>query len=132
MRSPGRCYIADLCVGRKVKHVAVTACGKNDRVRGVGTDLAGDQVSDDDPFGVPIDQDQVEHFGPWIHLDRACSDFVFERLVSAQQQLLAGLTTGVKGSRDLDPSERTIRQQTAVLAREGNTLSYALVDDVET
>jgi hypothetical protein len=131
VRSPGRRHIATLRIGRKVKHVTVTAGGKNHRVGCVGADLACDQISNHDAFGVPVYQHQIEHFGPRIHLHRACRDLVFKRLISSKQQLLAGLAAGIKGSRHLNPAKRTIRQQTAVLTRERNALRHALVDNIE-
>src|SRR5205823_3990052 len=53
-----------------------------------------------------------------------------ERLVGAQQQLLAGLAAGVEGAGDLGATERAGVEQAAVLARERHALRHALVDDL--
>jgi hypothetical protein len=57
-------------------------------------------------------------------------DLAVEGGVGAQQKLLAGLAAGVKGAADLRATERTVRQQAAILARQGDALRDALVDDV--
>ena len=53
-----------------------------------------------------------------------------QRLIRAEQQLLAGLPARVERSRHLRAAERAIVQQPAVLARERHALGDALVDDV--
>ena len=52
-----------------------------------------------------------------------------ERRVQHQQELLARLAAGVERTRNLRAAERTVGQQAAVLAGEGNALADALVDD---
>ncbi len=52
-----------------------------------------------------------------------------ERRVGAEQQLLAGLTAGVEGPRDLSAAERPVGQVAAVLAGERHALGHRLVDD---
>ena len=94
-------------------------------------DLAGDQVADDDAAGVAVDDHQVEHLGAREHLDRAGADLAAERLVGAEQQLLAGLAAGVEGARDLRAAEGAVGQQAAVFAGERHALGDALVDDVD-
>ena len=53
-----------------------------------------------------------------------------ERLVGAEQQLLAGLAPGVERAGDLRAAERAVVEQPAVLAGERHALGDALVDDV--
>ena len=55
---------------------------------------------------------------------------VVERLVCADEQLLAGLTPGVQGPRHLDSAEGAVVEQSAVLASERDALGDTLVDDV--
>ena len=50
--------------------------------------------------------------------------------VSTQQQLLAGLAAGIKGSAHLCTTERAIVEGSTVVTGKGNTLSNTLVDDV--
>ena len=57
---------------------------------------------------------------------------MFKRLIGSQQQLLAGLTTRVEGSRHLNATERTIGQQTAIFACERHSLRNALIDNIQT
>ena len=54
-----------------------------------------------------------------------------KRLISAEQQLLAGLAARVKSARDLRAAEGAVGQQAAVFAGEGHALRDALVDDVD-
>ena len=58
-------------------------------------------------------------------------DLALERLVGAEQQLLAGLAAGVEGARHLGAAEGAVVEQAAVLAGEGHALGDALVDDVD-
>ena len=58
-------------------------------------------------------------------------DLVRERLVGAEQQLLAGLAAGVERARHLRAAEGAVVEQAAVLAGEGHALRDALVDDVD-
>ena len=64
-----------------------------------------------------------------MHVHGARCDLALERLVRAEQQLLAGLTAGVEGARDLHAAERAGVEQTAVLAGERHPLGDTLVDD---
>src|ERR1044072_9983306 len=58
-------------------------------------------------------------------------DLPLERLIRAQQELLARLTARIKRARHLRASERAIGQVSAVLAPERDALSHALVNDVD-
>ena len=58
-------------------------------------------------------------------------DLALERLVGAEQQLLAGLAAGVKRPLDLNAAERPGREQSAVFAGKRHALGDALVDDVD-
>ena len=53
-----------------------------------------------------------------------------QRLIGAEQQLLAGLAARVEGARHLRAAERAVVEQAAVFARERHALRHALVDDV--
>ena len=68
---------------------------------------------------------------------RVCSstlparDLAHQRLVGAEQQLLAGLAARVERARHLRAAEGAVVEQAAVLARERHALRDALVDDVD-
>ncbi len=78
-----------------------------------------------------VNHDEVEHLGAREHLHCAETDLAAERLVGAEQQLLAGLAAGVEGARDLRPAEGAVGEQPAVFAGERHALGHALVDDVD-
>ena len=82
------------------------------------------------PRALPLDHHQVEHFGVRVHGHGAGGDLTLERLVGAQQQLLAGLAAGVKRALDLHSAEGARREQPAVFAGKRHALGDALVDDV--
>ena len=128
--APGGGDVAALGVGGEEEDVAVAAGGQHHRVAGVRGDLAGDQVAHDDALGVAVDDHQVEHLRAREHLHRAEADLAAQRLVGAEQQLLAGLAARVEGARDLRAAEGAVGQQAAVFARERHALGHALVDDV--
>ena len=100
-------------------------------MRVVARDLAGVEVADDDAARTTVLHDEVEHLRARIDGDRAETDLAGERLVAAEQQLLAGLATGVEGARHLRAAEAAVVEQPAVLACERHTLRDALVDDVD-
>ena len=56
-------------------------------------------------------------------------DLPAERLITTEQQLLAGLAARVKRARNLCAAERSIGEQPSILARERHALFNALVDD---
>ena len=56
------------------------------------------------------------------------ADLPAERLISAEQQLLAGLAARVKSARHLRAAKGAVGQQPAVFAREGHALRDALVN----
>ncbi len=130
VRAPDRRDVRSLGVGREEEDVAVSARAKNDRVGEVRLDRAGDHVACDDAARPPVHDDDIEHLGAREHRHAALGDFLLERLIRTQQQLLAGLPAGVERPRHLCAAERTIGQQAAVLARERHALRDALVDDV--
>ncbi len=131
MRAPDGGGVGVHGVRRQVEDVAVTAGRQDDGVREVGGDLPGDQVAGHDAPGPAVDDDQVQHLGARVHLHVAGRDLPAERLVGAEEELLARLTAGVEGAGDLDAAEGTGVEQAAVLAGEGHALRDALVDDLD-
>src|SRR5580693_7728961 len=93
-------------------------------------DLPAEQVANDNPFGVAVHNDDVQKLGSRKHFHAAGSDLMGESLIGAQQQLLAGLASGVKSSRYLSSTKRTIAQQPAVFPRKRDSLSHTLVNDI--
>src|SRR5512140_3827945 len=92
---------------------------------------AGLKVARDDCARAAVDDDEIEHLGPWIHLDCAGVDLAFERLIAAEQQLLTRLPSRIEGSRHLCAAERPVRESSAVFTRERDALGDALIDDVD-
>ena len=82
------------------------------------------------PRGPPVDDDQLDHLVAGVAPDGAGGDLPLQRLVGADQQLLAGLAAGVERARDLYAAEGAVVEQAAVLAGERHALRDALVDDV--
>ena len=130
VRAPGGGDVAAHRVGGEEEDVAVAAAGEHHDVGEVGLQLAGDHVAHDDAAGAAVDDDQLDHLVAGVGLHGAGGDLALERLVGADQQLLAGLAAGVEGARDLDAAEGAVVEQAAVLAGEGDALGDALVDDV--
>ncbi len=131
VRPPDGGGVGAFGVGGKVIDVAVAAGAEHHRVAQVRFDLAGHQVARDDAARVAVDHDQVEHLRAREHLHRAGADLPFERLVSAQQQLLPGLPARVERARNLRAAEAAVVEVAGVLARERHALRHALIDDVE-
>ena len=64
------------------------------------------------------------------HLNGPEANLTFEGLISADQQLLAGLTSRIERTADLRATERTIIEQAAVFTGKGNALSDSLINDM--
>src|SRR5206468_6487596 len=112
------------------ENVPVTPSREHHGVASMGGYFAADQVAHDYAFGVTSEDDQVEHFSAWKHFHGAETDLPAERLISAEQQLLAGLAARVERARHLRAAEGTIVEVAAVFAREGHALRHALINDV--
>ena len=100
-------------------------------MRVVARDLAGEQVADDDAARAAVLHDEVEHLRARVDRDGAETDLARERLVGAEQELLAGLAAGVEGAGHLRAAEAAVVEQAAVLTGERHALRDALVDDVD-
>ena len=105
MRAPDGGGVAAARVGGQIKDVAVATRGQDDDVAGVRLDLAGDHVAGDDAPRRVIHLDQLEHLVARVHRHRARPDLTFERLVHADEQLLAGLAASVERPRHLCATE---------------------------
>src|SRR5213079_1527923 len=121
--------VAALRVGRQVVHVRVAARRKHHRIARVRAHRPGDQVAHDDAAGPALDHHEVEHLGAGMHVHHADPDLPRQGLIGTQQQLLAGLAARVEGARNLYPPKGAVCEQPPVLAREGDALGRALVDD---
>ena len=82
------------------------------------------------PARPAVDDDEVEHLGAREHGDAAGADLPHQRLVGAEEQLLAGLPAGIERAGNLRAAEGAVGQRAAVFAGEGHALGDALVDDV--
>ncbi len=95
----------------------------------VALDLARNEVAGNDTLRLTVLDNDVEHLVTGIALHRTGGDLLVQRGIGAQQELLTRLSAGIEGTRNLRAAERTVSQQTAVLAGERYALSHALVDD---
>jgi hypothetical protein len=109
---------------------SLSTSGEHDDVGRMTLDSSGRQMASYDSTRPSLNDHNVQHLRASVHRDGACGDLFLERLVGPQQQLLAGLTTRVKGSLNLHTAKRAGVEQTAVLPCKWNALGHALVDDV--
>ena len=117
-------------VGGEVVDVAVAAGGEHHGVGGIALEVAGDEVADDDAAGAAVDHHELHHLAALVQAHRAAGNLAGEGAVGTQQQLLARLAAGIEGAGDLCAAEGAVVEESAVVAREGNTLCHTLVDDV--
>ena len=89
--------VATAGIGRKEKNIAVTPGCENYGIARESIDFAGAKVAGDDSLGVTINQNKVEHLGLRKHFYGAERNLAAQRLISAEQKLLAGLATRVEG-----------------------------------
>ena len=71
----------------------------------MSSDFTSGEIANNDPFGMPIDDHEVEHFGARVHSHSSTVDFLFERLIAANQELLSSLASGIKCPLHLRSSE---------------------------
>jgi len=128
--SPDGSRIAVLGVGGKVINIAISAGRKHYGVCRKGFDLPRDQVARNYPARLAFNDDEVEHLHAREHSDFAEIYLALKGLVGSEQELLPGLSPGIKSTRDLDTTERTIVEQPAVLPGKGNALGDTLIDNV--
>ena len=129
--TPDGSRVGSLSIGREIKHVAISAGRQHNRFTRVRFDRAVNEIASNDATCSSVDDDQVEHLGARKHLHTTTGYLPLERLIRSKQQLLSGLTTGVKSPRYLCATKGTVRQQAPVLTRERDSLRDALVDDVD-
>ena len=109
----------------------VAARRQDHGVADVLLDRAGHQVPDGDAARPAVDDDDVEHLAAGKQPDALLVHLPHQRLVGAEQELLARLAARIERARDLRAAERPVVEQPAVLARERHALRDALVDDVD-
>src|ERR1017187_3150728 len=123
--------VAAFGIGGEVIDVAVAAGAEHHSVGEVALDFARDQVAGDDAAGAAIHHDEVEHLGARGHRHGAETDLALQRLVGAEEQLLARLAARVESARDLRAAETAVIEVAGVLAGKRYALPDALIDDVE-
>src|SRR5690606_21056100 len=131
VRAPDRRDVRALRVRRQVEDVRVATRAEHYRVGNVRLDAPRQHVARHDAARHAVDDDEVEHLVTRVHLHLARGDLSHERLVGAEQELLAGLSACVERAGDLRAAEAAVRQVAAVLAGERHALRHALVDDVQ-
>jgi len=123
--------VRSLGVRRQVKDVGVTARGQHDGVGDVNAQLAGHHVAGDNAARRSVNDNDVQHVMAVEHFHRAGVDLAFERLVAAEQKLLARLPARIERPRDLSAAETPVGQHAAVLAGKRHARGHALVDDID-
>src|SRR5210317_2195834 len=117
-------------VGRKVENVDVSTSGQNDSITPVRLNLTVNHVAAGNTPGNTVDDNQVKHLTALEELNRTSLNLARERRISAEQQLLTGLTTGIKGTGDLGATEGAVVKVASVVASERDALGNALINDV--
>src|ERR1700757_4003955 len=89
------CDIGPARIGREIINVSVPTGSEHDRVGRVFVKVSRAQAACDDSLGLSIHNYQIEHFRLWEHLHCAGCDLAAERLITTEQQFLAGLAARV-------------------------------------
>src|SRR5580658_8138318 len=130
--APDGSAVARLRVRRQIEDVRIATRRQHNHVAGVAIDSARYQVPRYNATCSAIDDHDIEQLVTDVHRHGAGRHLLFQGLISAQQQLLSGLTASVESSLDLHSSERSSIEKATILARERHSLRHALVDYVET
>ena len=94
-------------------------------------EFASQQVARDDARSAAIDDNNVDQLTTIEESHTAQTNLARQLLVSTEQQLLTGLTTGVKGAAYLGATKTAVVEQTAIFAGKRHALGNHLVDDVD-
>ena len=129
VRTVSGSHVASFGIGRQIIDVAVSTGGQHNRIGGMRRECSRFQISHDDSAGATVDNDQVHHFRSRMHANIFSGDLLFQRRVSAEQQLLPCLTATIKSSLDQYATKRAVGQFAAVLAGEWNALGNRLIND---
>ena len=93
-------------------------------------DFTRDQVARNDSSCFAINFDKVEHLMTTVHFDFTTTDLPIHRRISSEQQLLTGLSFGIKGARNEYPTKQAVVEQSPIIPGKGNALGYTLVNDI--
>ena len=118
-------------IGGEVISVAVAAGGQHHCVCSMAGEFAGQQVARDDACSAAIDDNDVDQLTTIEESNTAQTNLARQLLVGTEQQLLTGLTTGVKGAAYLGATETAVVEQTAIFAGKRHALGNHLVNDVD-
>ena len=128
--APGRGDIAATGIGGEVEDIAIAAGTEQHGIGCMALDFSRDEVAGDDPLGMPIDENKVEHLRVLVHLHPAKSNLGAQRGIGSEEKLLSGLAPCVEGSGNLGSSKGTVGQLSAVFSGKGYSLGDAFIDDI--
>src|SRR5689334_7923464 len=89
-----------------------------------------DQISHDDPAGVTVDDDQIQHLHAGMHPNLPSLDLPRQGRIGAEQKLLACLSATIESPGHLHAAERPVGELPAVFARERHAERDTLIDDL--
>ena len=98
MRPPDRRGVGTPRVGGKVISIAVAPGAKQDGIRRVGLQFAGDEISRNNPLRPSVRHHQIQHLMARKHLHAPLPDLPAQGGVGSQQQLLPGRTPRIEGA----------------------------------
>ena len=124
------CAVTTHSVRREEVGVAIAASSDDDSVCAEALQLASHKVLGDDAASSAVNNHYILHLiaGEQLHL--ASLNFLTQRRISTEKQLLTCLTLRIERTAYLSTTERTVCQHAAILTSKGYTLCHALVDDV--
>src|SRR5687767_7257446 len=95
---PDSSHIAAHGVGGEIEYVPITAAAQQHSMAEMSFQFAGYQVSCYDTPRLPIDHHDLQHFMAGVLFNITQRHLSFQCLISANEQLLPGLTCGIKCS----------------------------------
>ena len=104
-RAPCCGDVASHRIGREEKHIAIATRGHDHCVGRVRRNFPGDQITHNNPFGMSVHQNEIQHLRAGIHLHPTLVHFFFQSLIATNQQLLPSLTTSIERTGNLSTAE---------------------------
>src|SRR5688572_15730577 len=98
MSPPDSGCIASFRIRGKEEYISIATGTKKHSMRAVCFDLSGNKITRNNSSGFSIDDDNIKYLSTIVHLHFSIGNLTVQRRISAQQQLLTGLTTRIKCS----------------------------------
>ena len=98
IRTESSGHITTNRISGQVVDIAIPSRAKQHRIRSPNLQFSSGKVTGNNTLGMSIDHNEVEHLLPHMHFHLSGGNLTTQRTVGTEEQLLASLPAGVKGT----------------------------------